>query len=225
MPIAGAPDFEALRRSMVELIEAYAQLSSELTDSDHLDPRVTTAMAKVPRHAFVPAELRHLAYVDSPLPIGCGKTISQPFMVALMTDLLAVAPGESVLEVGTGLGYQAAVLAELTDRVFTVEIVEELASEARLRLEQAGCRRIRFRVGDGAQGWAEHAPFDRIIVTAASELIPPALLRQLAPGGRMVVPTGLADGQQLVLVEKDGAGRTRTREVLSVLFSRLITSH
>ncbi len=225
MPIAEETEFTSLRHSMVELIDVYAQLSSERIDKDHLDDRVMTAMVRVPRHEFVPDELQHVAYADSPLPIGCGKTISQPFIVALMTDLLGVEEHHRVLEIGTGLGYQAAILAELADEVYTVEILDELAGEGEERVRAFGYGNVYFRVGDGSQGWPEHAPFDRIMVTAAPELIPPALLQQLGPEGRMVIPAGLSDGQQLLVVEKDLTARTTTREIIPVVFSRLITSH
>ena len=218
-------DHDAARQSMVELIEIYVQLSSDQIDRERLDPRVIAAMAQVPRHAFVPGELQHAAYADSPIPIGCGKTVSQPFMVALMTDLLGIEEGDRVLEVGTGLGYHAAVLAELADQVFTVEIHAELAREGEDRLGALDCRNIHFKVGDGAQGWPEHAPFDRIMVAAAPELLPPALLQQLKPGGRMVVPTGLPDQQQLLVVDKGPDGRIETREIVQVVFSPLIASH
>ena len=225
MPIAEETEFTSLRHSMVELIDVYAQLSSERIDKDHLDDRVMTAMVRVPRHEFVPDELQHVAYADSPLPIGCGKTISQPFIVALMTDLLGVEEHHRVLEIGTGLGYQAAILAELADEVYTVEILDELAGEGEERVRALGYRNVHCRVGDGSQGWPEHAPFDRIMVTAAPELIPPALLQQLGPEGRMVIPAGLSDAQQLLVVEKDLSARTTTREIIPVVFSRLITSH
>ncbi len=225
MPILEETEFTSLRHSMVELIDVYAQLSSERIDKDHLDDRVMTAMVRVPRHEFVPDELQHVAYADSPLPIGCGKTISQPFIVALMTDLLGVEEHHRVLEIGTGLGYQAAILAELADEVYTVEILDELAGEAEERVGAFGYGNVHFRVGDGSQGWPEHAPFDRIMVTAAPELIPPALLQQLGPEGRMVIPAGLSDGQQLLVVDKDLSARTTTREIIPVVFSRLITSH
>ena len=218
-------DHDAARQSMVELIEIYVQLSSDQIDRERLDPRVIAAMAQVPRHAFVPVELQHAAYADSPIPIGCGKTVSQPFMVALMTDLLGIEEGDRVLEVGTGLGYHAAVLAELADRVFTVEIHAELAREGEDRLGALDYRNIHFKVGDGAQGWPKHAPFDRIMVAAAPELLPPVLLQQLKPGGRMVVPTGLPDQQQLLVVDKGPDGRIETREIVQVVFSPLIASH
>lgn len=225
MANASETELTQARHYMVELIELYMQLSSAQIDRDRLDRRVLAAMAEVPRHNFVPPELRHLAYADGPLPIGCDKTVSQPFMVALMTDLLDIEPGEKVLEVGTGLGYHAAILAGLAETVFTVEIHEELAREGRARLDALGYENIAFKIGDGAQGWPEHAPFDRILVAAAPELLPPALIQQLRPGGRMVVPAGLPDDQQLLVVDKDAHGRITTREVLQVVFAPLISSH
>ena len=179
------------------------------------------AMAKVPRHAFVHLELQPLAYADTPLPSGYGKTISQPFIVAQMTDLLDLQPTDIVLEIGTGLGYQAAVLAELAQRVYSVELIEELADDARRRLARQGYANVEIRVGNGRAGWPEHAPFDKIIVTAAPDLVPPSLFYQLKPSGRMVVPAGLPDAQQLLLVEKDSNHTLSTREILPVLFSLL----
>jgi protein-L-isoaspartate(D-aspartate) O-methyltransferase len=173
----------------------------------------------------VPVELQHVAYANIPLPIGHGKTISQPFIVALMTDLLDLQPDDRVLEIGTGLGYQAAVLAELVDRVYSVEIIEELGREGERRLHQAGYDGVQVKIGDGGQGWPEHAPFDKVIATAAPELIPPPLIEQLKAGGRMIIPAGLEDQQQLLLVEKDLSGRVDTTEIIPVLFSRLITAH
>ncbi len=210
---------------MVDLIEIYVRLSADRTDKNRLDDRVMAAMARVPRHEFVPTKLQHVAYADGPLPIGSGKTISQPFMVALMTDLLEIEANDTVLEVGTGLGYQAAILAELADQVYTIEILEELAREGELRLKRAGYDNIHFRIGDGSQGWPEHAPYDKVLVTSAPDLIPPALINQLKAGGKMVIPAGLEDRQKLLLVDKDEGGRATTREVIPVLFSRLITSH
>ena len=206
---ASETEFIQARQSMVELIQLYVQLSSAQIDRDRLDRRVLAAMAEVPRHDFVPPELRHLAYEDSPIPIGCDKTVSQPFMVALMTDLLDIEPGAKVLEIGTGFGYHAAILAGLAKAIFTVEIHQELAREARARLEALGYDNIEFKIGDGAQGWPDHAPFDRILVTAAPGLLPAALIQQLRPGGRMVVPAGLPDNQQLLVVDKDADGRDR----------------
>jgi protein-L-isoaspartate(D-aspartate) O-methyltransferase len=218
-------DFATLRQAMVEAIAAYALLSSEHTNKECFDQRVMETMAKVPRHTYVPVELQHVAYANIPLPIGHGKTISQPFIVALMTDLLDLQPDDRVLEIGTGLGYQAAVLAELVDRVYSVEIIEELGREGERRLHQAGYDGVQVKIGDGGQGWPEHAPFDKVIATAAPELIPPPLIEQLKAGGRMIIPAGLEDQQQLLLVEKDLSGRVDTTEIIPVLFSRLITAH
>ena len=148
-------------------------------------------MAKVPRHEFVPVEVQPYAYLNMPIPIGFDKTISQPFIVAVMTDLLELKPDDVVLEIGTGLGYQAAVLAELADRVYSVEIIEELAQRAAQRLKRQGYTNIEVRVGNGYSGWPEHAPFDKVIVTAAPDLIPAPLINQLKAGGRMVIPVGL----------------------------------
>ncbi len=218
-------EFTQARLSMVELVQVYMQLSSAQIDRDHLDRRVLSAMAEVPRHNFVPPELRHVAYADSPIPIGCDKTVSQPFMVALMTDLLDIEPGAKMLEIGTGLGYQAAILAELVDRVCTVEIIEDLGLEAAERLGGTGYGNIQVKIGDGGQGWPENGPYDKVIVTAAPELIPPALIEQLRPGGRLVIPAGLEDQQQLMLMEKDVSGRMSSTEIIPVVFSRLITAH
>jgi protein-L-isoaspartate(D-aspartate) O-methyltransferase len=178
-------------------------------------------MAKVPRHEFVPLELRRFAYADTPLPIGFGKTISQPFIVALMTDLLDVQATDTVLEIGTGLGYQSAILGQLAKRVYSIELIEELGARARHRLARLHCDNVEVRIADGGAGWPAHAPFDKVIVTAAPELIPPALIYQLKAGGRMVIPAGLDDAQQLLLVRKDDGGNVSTKEILPVLFSRL----
>lgn len=217
--------YDELRRQMVALIAAQFGAAVEYVGEDRPDARVLAVLERVPRHEFVPVEFQHFAYADTPLPIGFGKTISQPFIAALMTDLLAVEEGQSVLEVGTGLGYQAALLAELGARVYSVEIVEELGEGARERLERLGYQGVELRIGDGGQGWPQHGPYDRIIVTAAPELIPPPLLPQLKPGGRMVLPAGLEEDQRLMVVEKNEAGRIRTREILRVKFSTLETTH
>ena len=213
--------FNALRQNMVGQVANHASLVADRTGRDMLGEAVMAALGRVPRHEFVPVEMKLHAYLDSPLPIGHGKTISQPFIVGLMTDLLELNDGHKVLEIGTGLGYQAAVLAELAEEVYTVEIVEELAQEGKQRLEASGYSNIQFRVGDGNQGWPEHAPFDRIIATAAPDLMPPALLGQLKAGGRMIIPAGLEGEQQLMLVEKNGDGRISTRKILPVRFSTL----
>jgi protein-L-isoaspartate(D-aspartate) O-methyltransferase len=176
-------------------------------------------MAKVPRHEFVPEAERRNAYANRPLPIGLGQTISQPYIVALMTDLMEVKPGDRVLEIGTGSGYQAAVLSELAGAVYTVEIVEPLAREAQERLKRLGYRNVMARTGDGYQGWPEHAPFDSIMVTAAPREVPQPLIDQLKPGGRLVVPVGgQASGQSLLLIEKQPDGKITRRNVLAVRF-------
>ena len=186
-----------------------------------LDERVMTAMGKVPRHEFVPIELRPYAYANVPLPIGFDKTISQPFIVALMTDLLDIGADDTVLEIGTGLGYQAAILAQLARKVYSIEIIEELGRQAKQRLHRQGCTNIELKIANGSRGWSEHSPFDKVMLTAAPDLIPPLLIHQLKAGGKMVVPAGLADAQQLVLVEKHGNGRVTTKEILPVRFSQL----
>ena len=185
------------------------------------DKRVMEVMGKVPRHAFVPVELRPFAYLNRPLPIGYGKTISQPFIVALMTDLLDINANDVVLEVGTGLGYQAAILAELARMVYSIEIIEELAHAAKRRLGHLGYTNVQFKIGNGYHGWPEHGPFDKVIVTAAPDLVPPPLIQQLKPGGRMVIPTGLADAQKLVVAEKNSNGKMTIKEILPVRFSQL----
>jgi len=213
--------FAKLREHMVMEIEAETIYVSARIGKAALGSAAMQAIGKVPRHDFVPAELQPYAYANVPLPIGFDKTISQPFIVALMTDLLEPGADEVVLEIGTGLGYQAAVLAELARTVYSVEIIEELAQQARVRLGRHGYKNIHFKIGNGYYGWPEHAPFDKIMVTAAPDLIPGALLQQLKPGGKMVIPAGLTGSQQLMLVEKDRTGAVKTREVLPVRFSQL----
>ena len=215
------PDLDVLRQQMVADIAAQTIFLTARLDKASLDRRVLEVMGRVPRHEFVRLELQPLAYADMPLPSGYGKTISQPFIVALMTDLLALQPTDIVLEIGTGLGYQTAILAALARHVYSIELIEELATDARRRLARHGCTNVDVRVGDGRAGWPDHAPFDKIIVTAAPDLIPPTLIYQLKPGGRMVIPAGLPDTQQLLLVEKDEHDTVSTREVLSVWFSLL----
>jgi protein-L-isoaspartate(D-aspartate) O-methyltransferase len=213
--------FEDQRRQMLAAIEAHASLATEATGRPALDGRVLGAMAKVPRHDFVPLEIQPYAYLNVPLPIGFGKTISQPFIVAAMTDLLGIRSADVVLEIGTGLGYQAAVLAELAATVYSVEVIEELARGAGQRLKRCGYDNVRIRIGNGCSGWPEHAPFDKIIVTAAPDLIPPSLINQLKAGGRLVMPVGLPESQQLVVLDKDPGGRATMREIMPVRFSLL----
>jgi protein-L-isoaspartate(D-aspartate) O-methyltransferase len=216
-----AEDLKVLREHMVAEISADAARVRELTGKSSLDERVMAAIAKVTRHEFVPIELQPLAYANMPLPIGCEKTISQPFIVALMTDLLEISAEDVVLEIGTGLGYQAAILGELARKVYSMEIIEELGMQAQQRLHRLGFTNIETRIGNGYHGWSEHAPFDKIILTAAPDLIPPPLLHQLKAGGKMVLPAGLPDAQQLLLVQKDEDGKVRTKEILAVRFSQL----
>ena len=208
------------RRHMVEIIEMHFDLSEEEIGRSAPDPRLRRALMDVPRHLFVPQSLAAVAYQDTPLPIGFDKTISQPFIGALMLDLLDVHPGSRVLEVGTGFGYQAAVMADMGATVFSVEVVEEFAEAAKERFGLIGYD-IDVRVGDGSRGWPEHAPFDRILVTAAAEAVPAALVEQLAPGGRIVIPLGGTDIQQLSVVEKDSSGQVETREIMPVRFTQL----
>jgi protein-L-isoaspartate(D-aspartate) O-methyltransferase len=216
-----AEDLKVLREHMVAEISADAARVRELTGKSSLDERVMAAIAKIPRHEFVPIELQPLAYANMPLPIGCEKTISQPFIVALMTDLLDISAEDVVLEIGTGLGYQAAILGELARKVYSMEIIEELGTQAKQRLHRLGFTNIETRMGNGYHGWSEHAPFDKIMLTAAPDLIPPPLLHQLKAGGKMVLPAGLPDAQQLLLVQKDENGKVRTKEILAVRFSQL----
>jgi len=212
---------DLMRQQMIAEIVADAVFLTAQLGKSSFAPRVIDAMGRIPRHEFVPLELRAYAYLNSPLPVGYGKTVSQPFIVALMTDLLDPLPGDVILEVGAGVGYQAAILSELVNQVYSIELIEELALDTRHRLQHLGYRNIEIGVGNGYYGWAEHAPFDKIVVTAAPDLIPPPLLAQLKPGGKMVIPTGIPDKQQLVLVEKSGNGKLTTREVLPVRFSEL----
>ena len=212
-----------LRRHMVELIAIHVELASEELGRASLDERVMAAMQRVQRHLFVPAPLAPYAYQDTPLPIGFDKTISQPFIVALMTDLLAPQPHESVLEIGTGLGYQSAILAELAGQVWSAEIIEEFASRAEALLRGLGYINVGIRVGDGSRGWPEHAPFDKILVMVAAERLPPALLEQLKPGGRLVMPLGSEKGQLLTVIDKDAAGQLKIRKLIPVQFGLLET--
>lgn len=206
-------------RQMLGEIDQDARYASSTLGRNHIDRRVMDVMAKVPRHEFVPAHLRDSAYLNIPLPIGYGQTISQPFIVALMTDLLETRKSDVVLEVGTGSGYQAAVLAGLVRKVYTIEVIRELGESARGRLSRLGYANVEVRVDDGYFGWEEHSPFDSIIVTAAAGHVPPPLIRQLKPGGRIVIPVGgTYQVQMLMVVTKDASGTLKTRQVLPVRF-------
>lgn len=210
-------------QQMLEDIEDEVRYTRHLIGKDALDPRVMAAMGRVPRDAFVPDNMKTAAFCNGPLPIGHGQTISQPYIVALMTDMLALEPGHSVLEIGTGSGYQTAILSQLCRKVYSVEVVASLSREATQRLEKLGYDNVETRIGNGYAGWAEHAPYDAIIVTAAASHIPPALLEQLAPGGRMAIPVGQPFGhQQLLLITRDSRGNTHTRDILGVAFVPLI---
>src|SRR5215813_5570141 len=216
-----AQDLEALREHMLAVIAATAFALRGTIGKSAFDERVMTAMGKVLRHAFVPIELQPYANENIPLPIGFAKTISQPFIVALMTDLLDIKADDSVLEIGTGLGYQAAVLAQLARKVYSVEIIEELGQQAKQRLRQRGCSNVELKIADGYHGWPEHALFDKVIVTAAPDLIPPPLIHQMKAGGKMVIPAGLPNSQQLILAEKLSNGRMTLKEILAVRLSQL----
>ena len=219
-------EYSRLRQEMVKEIEADVQATALYINKTALDERVMEAIGRVPRHLFVPEKKRPYAYENRPLGIGYGQTISQPYIVALMTDLLQLGPDHKVLEVGTGSGYQAAILAELTDSVYTIEIIDALGREAAARIKQLGYTGITTQVGDGYYGWKEHAPFDTIVVTAAAGHIPPPLIKQLKPGGRMVIPVGgRFQVQQLMLVEKTPDAQIKTRQILPVRFVPLTGSH
>jgi protein-L-isoaspartate(D-aspartate) O-methyltransferase len=208
------------RRHMVEIIDMHFDLAGEEIGKDSPDPQLRRALMDVPRHLFVPESLMLMSYQDTPLPIGFDKTVSQPFIGALMIDLLRIEPGSRVLEVGTGLGYQAAVMSEMGAEVFSVEVVEEFAEAARSRFAVLGYN-VESRIGDGSRGWPDHAPFDRILVTAATAEVPAALVEQLKPGGRLVIPLGGQEVQQLSVVEKAEDGTVGTRAVIPVRFTQL----
>ena len=221
-----ADRYAELRRAMVRAIEADVLETSLYINKKRLDSRVMDAMGRVERHRFVPESQKILAYENQPLPIGYGQTISQPYIVALMTDLSMVDPGDRVLEIGTGSGYQAAILAEMGAQVFTIEIVKPLADKASAVLNELGYGRAMTRTGDGYYGWQEEAPFDAIVVTAAADHVPPPLIRQLKPGGVMVIPVGSRFMiQQLVLVNKDNGGEIRTKQILPVRFVPFTGDH
>jgi len=215
--------FAEARAALIAEIEEEVRKTRSFLGKERLDPRVMAALERVRREAFVPAEVFDLAYINRPLSIGHGQTISQPYIVAIMTDMLAVRPGARVLEIGTGSGYQTAILAELAAEVFTVEVVAPLAEAARARLESLGYTNVHYRVGNGHAGWPEEAPFDGIIVTAAAEKVPDALLSQLKTDGRLVIPVGQEYAtQRLMRIDKDSEGNIETRSMLPVAFVPLV---
>lgn len=218
--------YAAMRRELLHEIELDAARTAFETGRARFAPRVMAQLDRVPRHRFVRDSLTEEAYDNRPLDIGYGQTISQPYIVALMTDLLDPEPGDVVLEIGTGSGYQAAVLAGLVRRVYTIEIIAPLAEGAATRLGQLGYGNVEVKVGDGYHGWPEHAPYDGILVTAASGDVPPPLIRQLKPGGRMVIPVGTAFfAQELILIEKAKDGSVTTQQILPVRFVPLTGKH
>ena len=210
-------------KKMIREIEAEVQYTRSMIGKDQLDPGVMRAMSEVPRDRFVPADLEYAAFDNGPLPIGYGQTISQPYIVALMTDMLQLEPDHTVLEIGTGSGYQTAILSRLCRKVYSMEVVKELSEMAADRLKELGYDNIETCVGNGYDGWPEHAPYDSIIVTAAASYIPPALIEQLKPGGVLAIPVGIPYGrQELVRVIKDVQGETKTENVLGVAFVPLV---
>jgi len=221
-----ADDYAEARHKLVQEIESHVRATSEYLTKQALDPRVMQAIATVPRQEFVATELRSYAYYNQPLPIGHGQTISQPYIVAVMTDLLQLSPDSKVLEIGTGSGYQAAILAELTKQVYSIEIIKPLAEEAAARLTRLGYHNIKTKYADGYYGWQEHAPFDAIVVTAAASHVPPPLIKQLKVGGRMVIPVGSGFlTQELLLVNKGPGDKITTHQILPVRFVALTGGH
>ena len=220
-----ADDFSKRRAALVDEISADFVLTAAQTHRPKLSPAVLNALLKTPRHRFVKETLQQKAYLNRPLPIGYGQTISQPYIVALMTELIDPEAGFKILEIGTGSGYQAAVLAEIVDQVYSIEIIEELGKQAAQRFSDLGYSNITSRIGDGYYGWEEHAPFDAIVVTAAASHIPPPLVQQLKPGGKMIIPVGSQFMTQfLVLVEKDSEGQIVAEQLLPVNFVPLTGS-
>jgi protein-L-isoaspartate(D-aspartate) O-methyltransferase len=221
-----ADAYENARQALLEEITQDVRDTAQFLNRRALDERVMRAIANVPRHEFVPEPERAHAYENRPLPIGFGQTISQPYIVAVMTDLVEPRPGCHAYELGTGSGYQAAILGELCEKVFTVEIIEQLGNSARTRLERLGYANVEVRVGDGYNGWPERAPFDVIVVTAVASHIPPPLIQQLKPGGHMILPVGTRfTAQQLVLVSKAPDGHITSRQLLPVNFVPLTGGH
>jgi protein-L-isoaspartate(D-aspartate) O-methyltransferase len=225
-PLDAADSYDKARQALLEEITHDVRDTAQYLNRRALDERVMRALASVPRHEFVPATKRASAYENRPVAIGYGQTISQPYIVAIMTDLVEPRPGCRAYELGTGSGYQAAILGELCENVFTAEIVEPLGNAARTRLERLGYANVDVRVGDGYYGWPEHAPFDVIVVTAVASHIPPPLIEQLKPGGHMVLPVGTRfTAQQLVLVSKAPDGNITARQILPVAFVPLTGGH
>ncbi len=225
-PVRAADDFAAMRREMIEAIRRTTAQTAESTGVPEIDSEVLAAIGRVPRHEFVPPDLAWEAYRNRPLPIGYGQTISQPYIVALMTHLLGLEPHHRALEVGAGSGYQAAVLAELVDEVRTIEIVPELARQAEARLPALGYGNVEVRLGDGYHGWEDAAPYHAVIVTAAASHVPPPLVAQLAPGGVLVIPVGPPFSvQMLLLVRKEEGDAVRVRQILPVRFVPLTGGH
>jgi protein-L-isoaspartate(D-aspartate) O-methyltransferase len=223
MSAAGAQDYAAQRAALVEEVAAMYAETAAHTGLRAMSPAVRAALGKVERHRFVPAGQRDYAYGNHPLPIGAGQTISQPYIVALSADLIEPRPGDTVLEVGTGSGYQAALLAEIVARVYTIELIPDLGREAAARLQALGYGNVEVRIGDGYAGWPEKAPFDAIVVTAAAPAVPPALVEQLKPGGRMVIPVGASQGaQELLVLTRRADGGVDERRVLPVRFVPLV---
>lgn len=221
-----AEEYSHRRAELLNEIAADVRATAQYLGRGRLEPRVLAVLGSVPRHEFVPPAERARAYRNQPLPIGYGQTISQPYIVAIMTELLEPAPDDRVLEIGTGSGYQAAVLAELVKQVFTIEIIEPLGRTAQQRLKRLGYDNVMTRIGDGYYGWEEQAPFDGIVVTAAASHVPPPLLEQLKPGGRMVIPVGSRFlTQQLVLIRKNRDGSLTMRQLLPVRFVPLTGKH
>lgn len=219
VPACSQPEFLDLRLQMVTEIEQNVRDTSEFIGREALDDTVIAAMAKVPRHEFVPIPQRHLSYLNQPLPIGNGQTISQPYIVALMSDLVNVDGSSIVLEIGTGSGYQAAILAEIVEHVYTIEIIESLGRQARDTLDRLGYENVTVEIGDGYRGMPEFGPFDAIIVTAAPDHAPEPLIQQLRPGGRLVIPVGTAGAvQSLQVLRKDTAGRVSRTDTIPVRF-------
>ena len=224
--VAASDPYAQKRAAMIKEIEADVRYGYGNLEKDDLDEKVIQALKKVPRHEFVPRYMQQAAYENRALPIGHGQTISQPYIVAIMTNLLKLGENDKVLEIGTGSGYQIAVLAELVKKAYRIAIIEPLGLEAKERLQRLGYDNIELKIGDGYYGWEEHAPFDAIIVTAAASHIPPPLIKQLKPGGRMLVPVGSRfTVQELLLVEKSETGEVSTRQLLPVAFVPLTGKH